>query len=78
MKGGFREDRARLFSVVPSYRARGNGHKPEHRRLALNIRKHFFSTVRVTEHWHKSPWDVVDSPTLEMVLGNRIYVALPE
>jgi len=34
-----REDEARLLSAVPSARTRGSGHKREHRRLPLNIRK---------------------------------------
>ena len=38
------EDRARLFSVVPSGRTESDGHKMKHGRVPLNIRKHFF-------HW---------------------------
>ncbi|KFW09687.1 hypothetical protein N327_05914, partial [Fulmarus glacialis] len=45
-------------------------------RFPPNIRKRFF-TVRVTEHWHRLPGEVVESPSLEifeshldMVLGN--------
>lgn len=40
-KGEHREDRARLCSVVPGARTRGNRHKGKHRRLPLNIRHRF-------------------------------------
>lgn len=33
LKGGGREDRAGLFSVVPSARTKGNEHKGEHRKF---------------------------------------------
>jgi len=49
--------------VVPSDRTRGNGHKLNV--LRLSIRKHIF-TVRVTEHWHRLPREVVESPVLEI------------
>ena len=78
LKGGCKENRARIFSVVPSGRTRSNGHKLKHRRSPLNISKHFF-TVRVTKHWYRFPREVVESPSLEifkscldMGLGNRL------
>jgi len=46
LKGGCQENEARLFSVVPSDRAKDNRHKPKHRKFHLNMRKNFF-TLRV-------------------------------
>lgn len=42
LKGGSKEHRARLLSLVSSERMRCNGHKLKYKTFQLNIRKSFF------------------------------------
>lgn len=52
LKGGCKEDGARLFSVRA--RPRGNEHKLEHRGFPLTIRQHFCA-VQLMEPWLRLP-----------------------
>ncbi|KFQ81652.1 hypothetical protein N335_10493, partial [Phaethon lepturus] len=41
-----------------------NGFKLEENRFRLNLRKKIF-TMRVVNHWHRLPREMVDAPSLE-------------
>jgi len=51
LKGGCQEDGAKLFSVVPSNRTRGNGHKVNHGKFHLKKRRIFFGDYRALEQF---------------------------
>jgi len=74
LQGGCQEEGARLFSVVPSNRTRGNGHRMKQRKFHLNMRKNFFP-LRVTEPWNRLPREVVDSPSPE-IFKTRLHKVL--
>lgn len=67
---------SRLLPVVPSARTRGDGHKLEHRRFPLNTNKHF-CVVQVPEHWHRLPWESVESPTWRSAETTWIWSWVP-
>ena len=49
LTGGSQVDGAGLFSVLPSDRTRGNGHKLIRRKVHMSMRE-IVITVRATEH----------------------------
>ena len=62
LQGRSQVDGDRLFSVVLSFRTKSNGHKLEHRKFHMDMRKNFF-TLRVREHWNRLPREVVETPS---------------
>lgn len=66
---GNKEDRARLFLVVPSDRRRGNGQELKHRKFYLKVRENFFM-VQVVEHWNSLPIIADLQTQLDAALNN--------
>ena len=66
LMGGRTEDGARLFSVVPGEKTRGNRHKQKYRIFHLNIGKCYFM-VRAVKHWGRLFGEVVQSLSFETV-----------
>ncbi|KAJ7424184.1 hypothetical protein BTVI_07572 [Pitangus sulphuratus] len=65
LNGGYQEDGARLFLVMPRNRTRGNRQKLMRRKFHLNMRKNF-STVQATMHWNRLAREVAESSSLEI------------
>uniref|UniRef100_A0A7M4FNJ8 Solute carrier organic anion transporter family member 5A1 n=1 Tax=Crocodylus porosus TaxID=8502 RepID=A0A7M4FNJ8_CROPO len=65
LKGGLKEDGARLFSVVADARTRSNGLKLQQGKFRLDSRMNFL-TRRVVKHWNRLSREVVEAPSLEV------------
>jgi len=77
LKRECKEDRAKLFSVLPSDQRLSA--QAETQQVPSEHQEALFFCVRVAEHWHRLPREVVESPCLEIfrshldtVLGNWI------
>lgn len=72
----------KLFLVVASDRARGNGYKLNNRRFHCCMRKNF--TVQETERWNRLPGEVVESSQEilktcpDAILHNMLWLTLLE
>ena len=64
IKGSYKKEGDRLFSMVCGDRTRGDGFKLKEGRFRLDIKKKSLS-VRVLKQWHRLPRDVVGALFLE-------------
>lgn len=64
LKGSYIKETDQAFSVTPSVRKRGSGHKMEHKRFLLNLWKYLFN-LQVAEHCNRLPREIVEIPLLE-------------
>lgn len=62
----WREDKVSTFWVVPHNRTEGDGYKGKHTRFLRNIWRLFFSTVIISEPWHRQSREVVKSSFSEI------------
>ncbi|KAF4800881.1 hypothetical protein TURU_039872 [Turdus rufiventris] len=60
----YQEDGVRFFSV-PSDRTRSSGHKRNHKKFHLNMRKNF-CTLKMAEQQNRLPREAVESPSIEI------------
>lgn len=58
LKGGCKEDKARISQVVPTARIRSNRDKLEHKQFPLTIRKHL-RAMQTLEHWLQRLWSLL-------------------
>lgn len=65
LMGWSREHEARLSSVIPSDKRRGNGCKSKYKNFHFNMRTNVF-TERMDKHWDKMPSEAVESSCLEI------------